>query len=116
MKSHRTCAIVLAAFAAGCAHTNEASHGAGKDPWRGLTRESIQLGQKLLVVKGAKGIVVCPYLDIEALEATGEAAAVVSAPDFDGLPTAHVIAVTSKGQALGLRVGMPGRDAFDLIR
>lgn len=89
---------------------------AGRDVWSGLTRESIQLNHKLLVVKGSKGIVVCPYLDPEALEATGEAAAIVSSPDFDGLPESSVIAVTSKGQALGLRVGMTGRDAFDLIR
>jgi hypothetical protein len=41
--------------------------------WNGLTRESIQLGQTLLIVKGSKGAAGCTYLNIDTYERFGEA-------------------------------------------
>lgn len=84
--------------------------------WRGLARHEIQLGQKLLVVRGAKGVVGCPYLDVRMFEKAGEACAIVPAADTQGMLGSRVIAVTSKAKDLGITVGMSGREALERIR
>jgi uncharacterized protein YunC (DUF1805 family) len=90
--------------------------GGTSDFWKGLERHEIQLGQILLVVKGTRGVVVCPYLNIESFAQTGEACAIVPAVNIDGMLQSHVTAVTPKAQELGIEVGMSGRDALDRIR
>lgn len=90
-------------------HTND-------DVWRGLARHEIQLGQKLLVVRGAKGVVGCPYLDVGMFEKAGEACAIVPAADTAGMLDAKVTAVTAKAKDLGITVGMSGREALERIR
>ena len=84
--------------------------------WNGLTRESIQLDQTLLIVKGSKGLAGCTYLNIDTFERLGEACAIIPAGDFDKMLDATVSAVTSKAKALGIEVGMSGRDALELLR
>lgn len=84
--------------------------------WVGLERHEIQLKQKLLVVKGSKGIVACPYVDIAMFIRTQEALAIVPARDIDGMPNSKVKAVTPAAQALGIEVGMSGREALERIR
>jgi len=84
--------------------------------WTGLERHEIQLKQKLLVVKGSKGIVACPYVDIAMFTRTQEALAIVPARDIDGMPNSKVKAVTPAAQALGIEVGMSGREALERIR
>lgn len=87
------------------------------DPfWDGLTRESIQLGQTLLVVKGSKGLAGCTYLNVDTFERGGEACVILPAADFDGMLDAKVTAATSAAEALGVQVGMPGREALELLR
>jgi uncharacterized protein YunC (DUF1805 family) len=87
------------------------------DPaWKGLERREIQLDQKLLVVKGPKGVIGCPYLDVNAFEKFGEACAIVPAVDTAGMLNSKVTAVTTKGKELGIEVGMSGREALDKIR
>ena len=87
------------------------------DPfWNGLTRESIQLGHILLIVKGSKGVAGCSYLNIDTFERFGEACAIIPAGDFDKMLDAKVTAVTSQAKALGVDVGMPGREALELLR
>ena len=87
------------------------------DPfWDGLARESIQLGQTLLVVKGSKGLAGCTYLDIDTFQRGGEACVIIPAGDFDGMLDAKVTAATSEAKALGINVGMPGRQALELLR
>jgi uncharacterized protein YunC (DUF1805 family) len=86
------------------------------DPWRGLERHELQLGQKLLVVKGQKGVIGCPYLDVEMFARAGEACAIIPAIDTAGMLLAKVTAVTPKARALGIEIGMSGREAFDRIR
>jgi uncharacterized protein YunC (DUF1805 family) len=90
--------------------------GRTSDFWKGLERHEIQLGQTLLVVKGTRGVVVCPYLNIESFAGTGEACAIVPAANTDGMLQSRVTAVTPKAQELGIEVGMSGRDALDRIR
>jgi uncharacterized protein YunC (DUF1805 family) len=90
---------------------------AADDPvWRGLERHEIQLDQKLLVVKGSKGVIGCPYLNAASFEKFGEACAIIPAVDTAGMLDSKVTAVTPKAQALGIEVGMPGREALDKIR
>jgi uncharacterized protein YunC (DUF1805 family) len=84
--------------------------------WNGLERHEIQLKQKLLVVKGSRGIVACPYLRIETFARGGEACAIVAAATIDGMPASKVSAVTPKAQELGIEVGMSGREALERIR
>lgn len=87
------------------------------DPfWNGLARNSIQLDQTLLVVKGSKGVAGCTYLNVDTFERTGEPCVIIPAADFDGMLDAKVSAATSQAEALGIEVGMPGREALDLLR
>lgn len=87
------------------------------DPfWNGFTRESIQLGHILLIVKGSKGVAGCSYLNIDTFERFSEACAIIPAGDFDKMLDAKVTAVTSQAKALGVDVGMPGREALELLR
>ena len=84
--------------------------------WNGFTRESIQLGHTLLIVKGSKGSAGCAYLNIDTFERFGEACAIIPAGDFDKMFDAKLSAVTSRAKALGIEVGMSGRDALELLR
>ena len=86
------------------------------DVWRGLERHEIQLDQKLLVVKGSKGVIGCPYLNIGSFEKFGEACAIIPARDTSGMLDSKVTAVTAKAEELGLEVGLPGREALEKIR
>lgn len=94
----------------------DAAPAADDDPWRGLERHEIQLEQKLLVVKGSKGVIGCPYLDVGMFEQLGEACAIIPAVDTAGMLDSKVTAVTPKARELGIEVGMPGREALDEIR
>ena len=89
---------------------------AADDAWRGLERHEIQLDQKLLVVKGSRGVIGCPYLNVSSFEEFGEACAIIPAVDTAGMLDSKVTAVTSKAKELGIEVGMPGREALDKIR
>jgi uncharacterized protein YunC (DUF1805 family) len=55
-------------------------------------------------------------MNIAAFEKFGEACAIVPAVDTAGMLNSKVTAVTSKAKALGIEVGMPGREALDKIR
>jgi uncharacterized protein YunC (DUF1805 family) len=120
------CILLLAIFAAGCGRpvgeaeasraTPNGSPTAEDDAWRGLERHEIQLDQKLLVVKGSKGVIGCPYLNVGSFEKFGEACAIIPAVDTAGMLDSKVTAVTAKAKELGVEVGMPGREALDKIR
>ena len=98
-------------------NTTAAVQSAPADPfWHGLERHEIQLGQTLLVVKGSRGIVACPYLNIETFAKGNEACAIVPAVNIDGMPDSRVTAVTPQAEALGITVGMSGREALEKIR
>jgi len=86
------------------------------DVWQGLERNEIQLDQKLLVVRGSKGVIGCPYLNVDSFEKFGEACAIIPAVDTAGMLDSKVTAATTKAKELGIDVGMPGREALDKIR
>jgi len=128
MSSHPLSAAALALLALallGCAApSDDAARGkavpdpvAHEDLWRGLERHELQLvEQKLLVVKGSRGVVGCPYLDIDTFERLDEACALIPAADIDGMLDSKVTAVTPRARALGIEIGMSGREALDRIR
>jgi uncharacterized protein YunC (DUF1805 family) len=70
----------------------------------------------LVAVIGERGFVMCGFLDIDAAERLGVAAAVVSGvKTFDDVLKAEVKAVTSKAEGLGVRRGITGYEALRVL-
>lgn len=70
----------------------------------------------LLLMVAEKGFVMCAFLNVEAAEKLGVAAAVVSGvKDFQDVLDAEIRAVTSKAEAIGVDVGIKGSDALKLM-
>jgi len=87
------------------------------DPfWDGFACESIELGHTLLIARGSRGVAGCAYLNIDTFERFGEACAIIPAGNLDKMLDAKVSAVTSQAKALGIEVGMSGREALELLR
>lgn len=67
----------------------------------------------LILVVAEKGFVMCGFLNVEAAEKLGVAAAVVSGvKSFEDVLNLQVKAVTVKAEKLGVNVGMKGVDAL----
>ena len=67
----------------------------------------------LLLLIAEKGFVMCGFLNVEAAERLGVAAAMVSGvKTFDDVLEAYVKAVTSKAKSVGVEVGMKGAEAL----
>ena len=67
----------------------------------------------LVLIEGDKGFVMCGYLNIDAAESLGAAAAVVSGVNsWEDVLNAQIKTATTKAQALGLE---PGRVVGDVI-
>jgi uncharacterized protein YunC (DUF1805 family) len=65
----------------------------------------------LLLIKGDKGFVMCGFLNMEAAERLGAAAAMVSGvKTFEDVLNAEVKAATTKAKELGVQVGKKVRD------
>jgi len=67
----------------------------------------------LLLVVAEKGFVMCGFLNVDAAERLGVAAAVVSGvKSFEDVLNADVKAVTSRAKMLSVEVGMKGVEAL----
>ena len=86
--------------------------------------EGIQVkwsGFSILLITGAKGFLACGVFDLEAIEKFGVAAAIPeSTPEnpigtLERFPNRKIMKVNVRAEALGIRVGMDVRDAFELI-
>ncbi|MEM2147438.1 MAG: DUF1805 domain-containing protein [Candidatus Bathyarchaeia archaeon] len=67
----------------------------------------------LLLIVAEKGFVMCGFLNIEAAERLGVAAAMVSGvKTFEDVLNAEVKAVTSKAKSLGVQLGTRGSEAL----
>ncbi|MGQ9538301.1 MAG: YunC family protein [Candidatus Bathycorpusculaceae bacterium] len=67
----------------------------------------------LLLIVAEKGFVMCGFLNIEAAERLGVAAAMVSGvKTFEDVLNAEVKAATTKAKSLGVTLGMHGADAL----
>ncbi len=85
--------------------------------WKGLTREKIQLGLPLLIIKGTKGFLACGYINCETCNKTGEACAIVTGvKTHDEMLHAEVKAVSEAAERLGVRAGMKGKEALEIFR
>ena len=85
--------------------------------WEGLTKEEIQLGLPLLVIKGSRGFLGCGYINVEACNKTGEACGIVTGvKTHDEMLSAEVKAVSTEAEKLGVRVGMKGEEALGFFR
>ncbi len=83
--------------------------------WSGLERSKISLEAPLLIVKGSLGFLGCGYINVDAC--TDEACAVVSGVNtHDDMLKATIKAVSKDATKLGIKVGMTGAEAMELLR
>lgn len=67
----------------------------------------------LLVIQGRNGMLGCGYLNIETAEKLKHALAIVSGvASYDDMFAAKVVKVSTAAAALGVTVGMSGREAL----
>lgn len=67
----------------------------------------------MLLIVAEKGFVMCGFLNVDAAEKLGVAAAVVSGvKSFEDVLDSKVRAATSKAKTLGVNVGMKGVDVL----
>jgi uncharacterized protein YunC (DUF1805 family) len=77
----------------------------------------IALKLPLLIIEGSKGLLACGYLNVETFNKTGEVAAIVTGVrTFEDMPHAVVVRVSQAAEQLGLRIGISGAQALELIR
>jgi uncharacterized protein YunC (DUF1805 family) len=73
----------------------------------------IQLKSPLLLIKGAKGLLACGYLNIETFNKTGEVAAIVTGVrTHEDMLKSKVIAVSNAARAAGIEIGISGEDVL----
>ena len=71
----------------------------------------IQLKSPLLLIKGAKGLLACGYLNIETFNKTGEVAAIVTGVrTHEDMLKSKVILASKAAQDAGVAIGMTGEE------
>jgi uncharacterized protein YunC (DUF1805 family) len=70
----------------------------------------------LLVIRADRGFVMCGYLDMETASALGDVAVKVKGVNsFEDVLAAPVVGATQKAINLGIKVGMTGKEALELM-
>lgn len=70
----------------------------------------------LLVIKADKGFVMCGYLDMDTAGVLGDAAVKVKGVStFDDVLKAPVVGATQEAANIGIKVGMTGKEALELM-
>ena len=83
--------------------------------WSGLERSQISLEAPLLIVKGSLGFLGCGYINTDSC--IDEACAIVSGVNtHDDMLKASVKAVSKDATELGIKIGMTGAEAMELLR
>ena len=83
--------------------------------WSGLERSKISLEAPLLIVKGSSGFLGCGYINTDSC--IDEACAIVSGVNtHDDMLKATIKAVSKDATKLGIKVGMTGAEAMELLR
>ncbi len=82
--------------------------------WTGVL---VRLGNAdMIIIVAAKGFVGCGYFSVETAEKVGDALAVVrGVSSFEEVLKAKVSEVSSKAKKLGVRAGMSGMQALELL-
>lgn len=92
------------------------STGAHMD-WSNLERERIELASPLLIIKGESGFLACGYINAATCNKTGEACAIVNGVNnHDDMLEATISDVSAAAVALGIKLGMSGADALEILR
>ena len=83
--------------------------------WSGLERSKISLEAPLLIVKGSLGFIGCGYINTDSC--IDEACAIVSGVNtHNDMLKASVKAVSKDATKLGIKVGITGAEAMELLR
>jgi uncharacterized protein YunC (DUF1805 family) len=83
--------------------------------WSGLERSKISLEAPLLIVRGSLGFLGCGYINVDAC--ADEACAIVNGVNtHDDMLKATIKAVSKDATKLGIKVGMTGAEAMELLR
>ncbi len=77
----------------------------------------INLGpHNLVLIKAKRGYIMCGLLDIDVAEKLGHIACMVSGVSIaEDVLEVEIQSCTSKAKALGIVIGMTGRQALDLL-
>ena len=68
----------------------------------------------LLVIRVAKGFVMCGYLNVEVANKLGDAAVrVTGVRTFEDVLNAKAVDVSEAAKKLGITIGMPAREALE---
>jgi len=79
-------------------------------------RVELPYSPPLLIIIADKGVIMCGFLNMDAAERLGVAAAMVcGVKTFDDVLNAEVRAVTSKAEKFGVKIGMRGAEALKLM-
>jgi uncharacterized protein YunC (DUF1805 family) len=85
--------------------------------WSNLERERIELASPLLIIKGESGFLACGYINAATCNKTGEACAIVNGVNnHDDMLEATISDVSAAAVALGIKLGMSGADALEILR
>lgn len=78
---------------------------------------NINMGNaNLLLIKADRGFIMCGYLNIETAEMLNDAACIVrGVKNFDDMLNAKIIKATSKAKEIGIKEGMSGKDALEIL-
>jgi uncharacterized protein YunC (DUF1805 family) len=88
----------------------------GGKTFQGMKSTLPENAPPLLLIKGAKGYIMCGYLNIDAAEKFGSAAAIVSGvKTFEDVLNASIKMATSKAKKLGLEPGKLVKDVIAVI-
>ena len=80
--------------------------------------QGLTIGEKnpnMIMFLLRRGYIMCGYLNLQTAEEDGDTAAVISAPDLATLLDNKVKGMTSKAAALGVEIGMTGREAVRIL-
>lgn len=70
----------------------------------------------LILINADRGFVMCGYLDLEAATSLGDVAVKVKGvKSFEDVLKAQVVGATPSAISLGVKVGMTGREALELM-
>jgi uncharacterized protein YunC (DUF1805 family) len=82
--------------------------------WTGVL---VRLGKApLILISAKKGFVMCGYLNMETAGKLGDAACMVrGVSTFEEVLSARVVTATAKAKELGVKEGMCGEEALELL-
>jgi uncharacterized protein YunC (DUF1805 family) len=69
----------------------------------------------MILIQCQKGYLMCGYLNLEAADKFGDAAVLVGGADFKAVLSNSIKGMTAAAKALGVREGMTGEEAAEIL-